>query len=169
MNHTFCSDLNPHQWLYFWTIHRGEVQNTTVNQNGAYKFFVTIFIVVKSLLRYKIIVIFFWVCTDCFSKLFESFDDGQHMMNVNIKYKFDINIIKKRKIHFYILIIWESIGFMWKMTFEIFIKSLRFETPHLWPKRLPFSSLQYIFCLLKFLICFLEHCILMKNYDPMPI
>ena len=24
---------------------------------------------------------------------------------------------------------WEGIGFMWKMTFEIFIKSLRFETP----------------------------------------
>ena len=24
---------------------------------------------------------------------------------------------------------WEDIGFMWKMTFEIFIKSLRFETP----------------------------------------
>ena len=24
---------------------------------------------------------------------------------------------------------WESIGFMWKMTLEIFIKSLRFETP----------------------------------------
>ena len=26
---------------------------------------------------------------------------------------------------------WEGIGFMWKMTFEIFIKSLRFETPWL--------------------------------------
>ena len=24
---------------------------------------------------------------------------------------------------------WEGLGFMWKMTFEIFIKSLRFETP----------------------------------------
>ena len=24
---------------------------------------------------------------------------------------------------------WEGIGFMWKMNFEIFIKSLRFETP----------------------------------------
>ena len=28
---------------------------------------------------------------------------------------------------------WEGIGFMWKMTFEIFIKSLRFETP--WVKK----------------------------------
>ena len=31
--------------------------------------------------------------------------------------------------YFYILIISEGIRFMWKMTFEIFIKSLRFETP----------------------------------------
>ena len=30
---------------------------------------------------------------------------------------------------------WEGIGFMWKMTFEIFIKSLRFETPWVRKKR----------------------------------
>ena len=30
---------------------------------------------------------------------------------------------------FYIFIIWEGIGFMWKIIFGIFIKSLRFETP----------------------------------------
>ena len=32
-------------------------------------------------------------------------------------------------IFIYILIIWEGIGFIWKITFVTFIKFLRFETP----------------------------------------
>ena len=32
---------------------------------------------------------------------------------------------------FNVLIIWDDIGFMWKITFGVFIKFLRFETPEL--------------------------------------
>ena len=39
----------------------------------------------------------------------------------------------KKWILFYILVIWESIGFMWKINFGTFIKSLRFET--LWVRK----------------------------------
>ena len=46
---------------------------------------------------------------------------------------------------FYILIIWEGIGFMWKMTFEIFIKSLRFETPRVRKNSLLHKDLQVWF------------------------
>ena len=56
------------------------------------------------------------------------------MKNLNMSWKSSKSSVSKlRSWHwarvFYILIIWKGIGFMWKMTFEIFIKSLRFETP----------------------------------------
>ena len=41
--------------------------------------------------------------------------------------KIDLTELKKLFLHSHHG--WEGIGFMWKMTFEIFIKSLRFETP----------------------------------------
>ena len=51
--------------------------------------------------------------------------------SVNLQYNIGqgTTIMSVSSNSFYIQIIWGGIGFMWKMTFEIFIKSLRFETP----------------------------------------
>ena len=72
--------------------------------------------------------------------------------------------------NFYILIIWEAISFMWKITFQIFIKSRCFEK--LWVSKKqncffqidlqlccwPFFHKSYIFCLLMKNIIFESKC-----------
>ena len=56
------------------------------------------------------------------------FDTAQHWPSIGK------NIVEDRLL----LIIWEGIGFMWKITFQIFIKSRRYENP--WKKKFNFPA-----------------------------
>ena len=54
---------------------------------------------------------------------------GEKELVVFILFVFIISISSSIAFYLFYILIMDEIGFMWKMTFEISIKSLRFETP----------------------------------------